>query len=199
MRRKGASVVKVGVAYAAGLGVTFALGVLLPGLDFLSFMAGFLLWLGVVTALAAVAGRRWVVWCALPAAALTGIGTLMLAEDIALRDAGTPTAVVVTADRVDVHTGSRGTTYTHHYTLRRTDGRPLGQEMVYRGRPGYAGARTGARITVLVDPAGRAPVRPADDVDVPADATILVLGGLGMAAIVTGAAVSVRPKRPVRT
>lgn len=184
-----------GVAYAAGLGVTYALGVLLPGLDFIAFIAGFLLWLAIPVALNVIAGRRWVYWCALAAAAPAGMGTLMLAGDVALRDAGTPTAVVVTSHTVDTHTGAHGTTYTHHYTLRRTDGRPLRQGMTYAGRGGYAGARPGARITVLVDPTGRAPVRPASDVDVQADVAVLVMGGLGMAAVLSGAAVSVRGKR----
>lgn len=175
-----------------GLAGAFLIGWLLPALELLAFFLAFLVVVGVAGVLQALVERRWVFWIALPALALTGMGVLMLAEDLALADEGRRTEVVVAEHEVTVRHGANGTTYTHTYTLEYPDGRPLGQQMTYRGKSGYEGVAEGASITVLVDPAGKARVRPADDVDVRADVAVLTVGVLATAGMCTACLVSTR-------
>ena len=197
MKRPGRALVKTGAVFVIGLALAFAVNLLWPQLGLVSFFIVFLLVVAVAGVLAAILDRRWVLWAALASAGLTGIGTLMLAADLALTDAGHRTRVVVTAHDVDRRNGANGTTYTHHYALRNTDGRPIAQGMTWRGPSGYAGVDAGDVITVLLDPAGRAPVRPAEAMDVSASVAILVVGALATGGVLWGCAVSLRRGRTV--
>ena len=180
-----------------GLAGAFLIGWLLPALEIVAFFLAFLLVVGVAGVLQAVVERRWVFWFALPTLALTGIGVLTLAADVALASDGRRTEVVVAEHEKTVRHGANGTTYTHTYTLEHPDGRPLEQQMTYRGKSGFEGAEEGATITVLLDPAGGAPVRPADAVDVRADVAVLTVGLLAASGMCTACLVSVR--RQART
>lgn len=151
-------------------------------------------------------GRRWPLWLVAPAVAIAGIGTIMLAEDLALSEVGELTEVVVVSHDVEQETvhdsndpGGREV-YTHEYTLEKTDGTPVDQPMTYRGKDGFDDIDEGDTITVMIDPAGKAPTEPADEVDVPADigilvvGTVLTIGAFGVCTLV----VALRPREPRR-
>lgn len=128
----------------------------------------------------------WILWLALPALALTGLGAVMLAEDLGVSRSGEPTHVVIVAHTVDVDSSTDSSSdrdrkaYTHTYELERTDGSPVEKPIIYRGEDGYDDFDTGDTITVLVDPEGEAPTEPADSVNVGADLAILIVGFIGV-------------------
>lgn len=129
-----------------------------------------------------IVGRTWVLWLAVPALALTGLGAVMLAEDIGVSRTGELTEVMIVDHTVDVESvhdsnSRRGReAHTHEYTVERTDGTPIAQPIIYRGEDGYDDFDTGDTITALVDPSGNAPTEPADSVNFVADAALLIIG-----------------------
>lgn len=152
--------------------------------------------IGAMIAVVMLSGRYWLLWFAGPAVALAALGTVMLAEDLALSKDGELTEALVIDHTLDVDTvhdanGSR-TVYVHEYVLEGEDGQRLAQPMEYRGESGFDGIDEGDTITVLVDPAGRAPTQPADQVDIGADVgilsvgAVLSLGAFGICMLVVG-------------
>lgn len=129
-----------------------------------------------------VAGQRWLPWVMIPAFLLTGLGALMLAEDLAIDRDGEAKDVVVSDHTVTsdwVHSGNvTYKRYEHEYTLQGADGRRIEQSMIYRGKNGYDGLEKGARTTVLLDPDGKAPPQPLERVDPGAGLGILIVGGV---------------------
>lgn len=114
--------------------------------------------------------------------AIALIGTVMLGEDLALSQAGELTEVVVADHKVEqktVHSSNPPRSrqvYVHTYSLERTDGTPVAEPLIYRGKDGYDDFDEGDTISVLIDPEGKAATKPAEDVDLPADIGILVTG-----------------------
>lgn len=195
MRGSGRWLAVVTVVFVAGLAVAYGVNRAWPRLEFVAIILGVFLVIGLTVLVPAIVGRWWAV-LVLPGAALAAVGVLMLVRDQALIRAGQRVDVVVTAHTIERGVHASGAKYvTHHYTLRRTDGRPLGGEMEFRGRAGYDGVDTGARITVLADPAGRAPIRPLSMVDPGADTTVVTVGGIALCGVLAGCAVSVRRGR----
>lgn len=136
-----------------------------------------------------IVGRTWVLWLAVPALALTGLGAVMLAEDIGASRTGELAEVVVVDHTVDVESAhdsnsQRGReAYTHEYIVEHTDGTPIAQPIIYRGKDGYDDFDTGDTITALVDPSGNAPTEPADSVNLVADAAVLIVGLVAVAGV----------------
>ncbi len=170
----------------AGLIVVFAIAFAITLLWPQALLAGIVIAsCGFILSLLAVrslTGRRWAPWLIGPAVALAGLGTIMLAEDIALSQVGEVTEAVVIDHDIEqkvVHVSrSRDrTVHTHTYALEDAEGRPL-DPLVYRGEGGYDGVDVGDDITVLVDPQGRAETEPAENIDIGADIAILIIGGL---------------------
>lgn len=192
MRGSGRWLAVVIVVFVAGLVAAYGVSRAWPRLEFVAIILGVFLVIGLTVLALAIVGQWWAL-LVLPGAALAVLGVLMLVQDQALARAGQRVDVVVTAHTVEHGVHADGAKYvTHHYTLRRTDGRPLGGEMEFRGRTGYYGVHTGSRLTVLIDPAGRAPIRPTSVVDRGADLTLVVVGGIALCAVLAGCAVSVR-------
>lgn len=178
--------------FVIGLAVAYAVNRAWPQLEFVSIFLGVFLVIGVTIMVPRAVGRWWSA-LVLPGAALAALGLVLLAQNQALASAGQRVEVIVTAHTVDKGTNGDGTRYeTQHYKLSRTDGRPLNREMDYRGSGGYDGVKVGSRITVLVDPSGRAPIRPASEVDPGADIGIAVFGGVLLCGALIPCAVSVR-------
>ena len=186
------ALIKTVAVLVAGLGVAFAVNRIWPFLEIVAFFIAFFVVVGVAGVLQAIVERRWVFWTALPSVALLGLAVVMLGSDLALLASGRPTAVVVTDHQVEKHRGANGTTTTHYYKLRRADGRPVRRTMEYAGSSGWDGAKEGEKIIVLLDPAGRAPIRPAASADPGADIGIGVVGLLAVSAVLTACFVSVR-------
>lgn len=186
------ALVKTTFVLVVGLGVAFAVNRIWPFLEIVGFFLAFFVVVGVAGVLQAIVERRWVFWTALPGIALLGIAVMMLASDLALRASGTPTAVIVTDHRVRESHGTYGSGPTHYYRLKHTDGRPVRRTMDYHGNSGWDGAKKGEKITVLLDPSGRAPIRPAASVEPDADIGIGVVGLLAVSAVLTACFISVR-------
>ncbi|MDN6123886.1 MAG: hypothetical protein L0I80_08475, partial [Brevibacterium sp.] len=129
-----------------------------------------------------VVGRRWVLWLAVPAVALAGLGAVMLAEDLGLSRTGELTEVVIVDHTVDVQTSyitssrTEREAYTHKYILEHPDGTPIEKPMIYRGEDGYDDFDTGDTITAFIDPEGSSPTEPAESVSIGADIAILIVG-----------------------
>jgi hypothetical protein len=111
--------------------------------------------------------------------------------------------VVVVEDHLEQKTERDSTgphqVYTHEYTLERTDGTPVDEQMIYRGQKGYDDFAEGDTITVLIDPDGEAPIQPAEEIDVDADIGIIVIGVVtsGIVFLICGIVVLVRwTRRP---
>lgn len=176
------SIVITGAVFLVGIGVVFAVGYLFPSVLLLTIILGCFFFVGVTLAMRQFMGTSWAYWFTGPFVAIAFIGTVMLAEDVALSQAGEVTEVVVTDHKVDVTTehDSNGRharkVYTHTYSLERTDGSPVAEPLTYRGKDGFDDFDTGDTISVLIDPEGRAPTKPAEDVDLPADIGVLVTG-----------------------
>lgn len=199
MKRSGRALAVATVAFAGGMALAFVVSWMWPQRWDVAIVLAFFLVIGFSGVLTLIVDPNWGILAALPSAAVTATGVLLLAQNVALIDAGRRTDVVVTAHEVDREMNMNGPVYNHHYTLRRADGRPLGQEMVHRGdSSGYDGVEKGKTITVLVDPSGRAPVKPADDVDVSAGVGLSVIGGLALSGVLYGCAVSLRRAREPR-
>ena len=176
------SLIITGAVFVIGIGVVFALGYLFPSLQLVTIILGCLVFFGLTLAMRWIMGTRWAYWYTGPVVAITLIGTVMLAEDVALAEAGELAEVVVADHSVDVKVehdsnSQRGRkVYTHTYSLRHTDGTPVAEPMIYRGKDGFDDFDEGDTISVLIDPEGKAPTKPAEDVDLPADVGILVTG-----------------------
>lgn len=176
------SIVIVGAVFLIGTGVVFALGYLIPSAQLLTIVLGVLVFVGVTLAMRMIMGSAWAYWYTGPVVAIALIGTVMLAEDVALSQSGEVTEVVVVDHKVEVKTrhdsnSSRSRkAYTHTYTLERTDGSPVAEPLIYRGKDGFDDFDEGDTITVLIDPEGTAPTQPVDDVDLGTDIGVLVTG-----------------------
>lgn len=176
------SIVTLGAVFLVGIGVVFAIGYLFPSVLLVTIILGCLVFVVVTLAMRQIMGTRWAYWYTGPVVAIALIGTVMLAEDLALSQSGEPTDVVVVDHSVDVtiehdSDNPRGRkVYTHEYKLERTDGTPVAEPMIYRGETGFDDFDEGDTISVLIDPEGKAPTKPAEDVDLPADIGILVTG-----------------------
>ncbi len=176
------SILITGVVFLIGIGVVFAVGCLFPSVLLVTIILGCLVFVGVTLAIRRFMGTAWAYWYTGPFVAIALIGTVMLAEDVALSQAGELTEVVVVDHEVDVKVehdsdNPRGRkVYTHTYSLERTDGTPVAEPMIYRGKDGFDDFDEGDAVSVLIDPEGNAPTEPADDVDLPADIGVLVTG-----------------------
>lgn len=176
------SIIILGAVFLVGIGVVFAIGYLFPSVLLVTIILGCLVFVVVTLAMRQIMGTRWAYWYTGPVVAIALIGTVMLAEDLALSQSGEPTDVVVVDHSVDVtiehdSDNPRGRkVYTHEYKLERTDGTPVAEPMIYRGKTGFDDFDEGDTISVLIDPEGKAPTKPAEDVDLPADIGILVTG-----------------------
>lgn len=176
------SIIITGAVFLVGVGVVFAVGYLFPSLLLLTIILGCVFFVGVTLAMRRFMGHTPAYWYTGPFVAIALIGAVMLAEDAALAQAGELTEVVVADHSVDVKVehdsdNPRGRkVYTHTYALERTDGSPVSEPLIYRGKDGYDDFDEGDTISVLIDPEGKAPTKPADDVDIPADIGILATG-----------------------
>ena len=176
------SIVITGVVFLIGFGLVFTVGYLFPSVLLVTIILGCVFFLGITLTMRAIMGTRWAYWYTGPFVAIALIGTVMLAEDVALSEAGELTEVVVVDHEVDVTTqhNSNGRharkVYTHTYSLERTDGSPVAEPMIYRGKDGFDDFDEGDTISVLIDPDGNAPTEPAEDVGIPADIGVLVTG-----------------------
>ena len=165
----------------AGFTVSFAITTVLPQALLASIVIACLTALVVLVGTRYIVGRR-VLWFAVPALALTGLGAVMLAEDLASVRLGELSEVVIVDHTVDVKTAGesdRGT-YTHEYTLERPDGSPIAGPMIYRGQEGYEDFDTGDTITALIDPEGSAPTKPAESINFETDIGILIVGSVAV-------------------
>lgn len=167
-----------------GFAVAFAITTVWPQALFVSIIIACLTAIVVMVGSRYVVGR-WVLWFAVPAVALTGLGAVMLAEDLASSRSGELSEVVIVDHTVDVKQtgGGNRDIYTHEYTLEYPDGSPIAEPIIYRGQDGYEDFGTGDMITALIDPEGRAPTQPADSVDFGADIAILSLGSVAVIVI----------------
>lgn len=176
------SIVITGVVFLIGIGVVFAIGYLFPSVLLVTIILGCLVFVGVTLAMRRFMGTTWAYWYTGPFVAIALIGTVMLAEDVALSQAGELTEVVVVDHEVDVTTQHNPNgrharkVYTHTYSLERTDGTPVAEPMIYRGKDGFDDFDEGDTVSVLIDPEGNAPTEPAEDVDLPADIGVLATG-----------------------
>ncbi|WP_025779631.1 hypothetical protein [Brevibacterium sp. VCM10] len=176
------SIVITGAVFLVGIGLVFAVGYLFPSVLLVTIILGCVFFVGVTLAMRAIMGTAWAYWFTGPFVAIAFIGSVMLAEDVALSQAGEVTEVVVMDHEVDVTTehDSNGRharkVYTHTYSLERIDGTPVAEPLIYRGKDGFDDFDEGDTISVLIDPEGKAPTKPAEDVDLPADIGILVTG-----------------------
>ena len=186
------------VVLVIGLAATSVLSFVLPGAKLLAILIGWFVVIGATVGAHMSAGRRsWVRWLGLPAAALLGLGMMMLSEDLALSGAGERVEAVVVDHTLEVREGAH-TTYTHTYTLESVDGRPIDEPMVYRGKGGFDGVDEGTEVVVLVDPDGEVPTKPADTVDIGADIAVLIVGLLASAGVFGACAVSAARRTVVR-
>lgn len=190
------------------LAVSFAVTVLWPQL----ILAGIITaCIGLVIAMIGtvqILSRKWILWLVVPALALTGLGTVMLAEDLGLsRTSEVTEAVIVdhTVESQTVHDANNPAgriVYTHEYRLEHTDGTPIDKPMIYRGQGGYEDIDEGDTITVLLDPQGNAPTEPAESIDIGADigvtvgGLIILAGTYAMCALLLVKDV-LRPRRPL--
>lgn len=176
------SIVIVGAVFLIGTGVVFAIGYLIPSAQLLTIVLGVLVFVGVTLAMRMIMGSAWAYWYTGPVVAIALIGTVMLAEDVALSQSGEVTEVVVVDHKVEVKTRHDSSSsrsrkaYTHTYTLERTDGSPVAEPLIYRGKDGFDDFDEGETITVLIDPEGTAPTKPVDDVDLGTDIGVIVTG-----------------------
>lgn len=129
-----------------------------------------------------ILSRKWVLWLVVPALVMTGLGTVMLAENLGISRTNDVTEVVVVGHTVEekkVHDRNNPAgrmVYTHEYRLEHTDGTPTEKPMIYRGPEGYEDIDKGDTVTVLLDPEGNAPTEPAESIDIGADIGITVVG-----------------------
>lgn len=129
-----------------------------------------------------VVARLWVLWLAIPATALAGLGAVMLGEDLGVSRTGELTEVVIVDHTVDVRSSHDSNSqeerkaYTHEYTLEHPDGTSIEKPMIYRGEGGYDDFDTGDTITAFVDPEGNVPTEPAESVNIAADIAVLFVG-----------------------
>ncbi len=193
--RRPPSTVALAVWLVLGLSATFVLEFVFPQLMLLAIMVGVLVVAGVGYW---AVYRHWGAWFGVAAVALAGIGTMMLAEDLALATSGERVEAVVVDHTVDVQRSSRGTSYTHHYALERTDDGQALEDMVYRGEDGFDDVEEGTTIAVLADPDGQAPTKPADTVDIGADIAVLIVGLLASAGVFGACAASAARRTVVR-
>lgn len=176
------SIIITGAVFVVGVGVVFAVGYLFPSLLLLTIILGCVFFVGVTLAMRKFMGHTPAYWYTGPFVAIALIGAVMLAEDAALAQAGELTEVVVVDHSVDVKVEHDSDNphgrkvYTHTYTLEHTDGTSVSEPLIYRGKDGFDDFDEGDTISVLIDPEGRAPIQPADDVDIPADIGILATG-----------------------
>lgn len=176
------SIVITGAVFLFGTGAVFAIGYLFPSLQLVTIILGCLVLVGVTVAMRQFMGHTGAYWYTAPLVAIALLGSGMLAEDVALSQVGELTEVVVVDHQIEqktVHDPNRlksRKVYTHTYTLERTDGGPVAEPMIYRGKDGFDDFDEGDTISVLIDPAGEAPTKPAEDIDFGADIGILVTG-----------------------
>ncbi|MDN6379319.1 MAG: hypothetical protein L0K10_10355 [Brevibacterium aurantiacum] len=166
------------------LAVGAAIIVLWPNLLLAGIIIGCCSVLVALVGIGRILDRRWVLWFAVPAFALAGLGSIMLAEDLGISRVGELTEVVVVDHTSEVKTVHDSTdpggrkVYTHEYTLQHTDGSPIEEPMIYRGKDGFEEFDTGDTISVLIGADGNAPIEPAESIDFAADIAILVVGVL---------------------
>lgn len=166
------------------LAVGAAIIVLWPNLLLAGIIIGCCSVLVALVGIGRILDRRWVLWFAVPAFALAGLGSIMLAEDLGISRVGELTEVVVVDHTSEVKTVHDSTdpggrkVYTHEYTLQHTDGSPIEEPMIYRGKDGFEEFDTGDTISVLIGADGNAPIEPAESIDFSADIAILVVGVL---------------------
>jgi hypothetical protein len=174
------TIIIVGVVFLIGVGGVFALGYFFPASQLVTIVIGVFVLIGIVGGMRAIMGNFWAYIYTTPFVAFALLGAAFLGEDMALAKVGEPTEVVVVEDHLEQKTerDSSGShqVYTHEYTLEHTDGTPVDELMIYRGKEGYDSFDEGDTITVLLDPAGEAPAQPADEVDVDSDIGVIVLG-----------------------
>jgi len=170
------------VALLLWFGVAFGVTFLFPQLQLVGIIIACLVAIGVAGGARLVVGSRWVAWTMFPAVALAGIGVMMMSEDLALTQDGELTEVVIADHTVDVtsrysaHSRAQRKAYTHEYTLNYPNGQRIDRPMVYRGKDGFDGVDTGDTITVLIDPEGKAPTRPAESVNIEAGLGLSIVG-----------------------
>ncbi|GEB23326.1 hypothetical protein CIK58_00135 [Brevibacterium aurantiacum] len=166
------------------LAVGAAIIVLWPNLLLAGIIIGCCSVLVALVGIGRILDRRWVLWFAVPAFALAGLGSIMLAEDLGISRVGELTEVVVVDHTSEVKTVHDSTdpggrkVYTHEYTLQHTDGSPIEEPMIYRGKDGFEEFDTGDTISVLIGADGNAPIEPAESIDFADDIAILVVGVL---------------------
>ena len=176
------TIVLLGAIFVVGVALTFGLGYLFPSAQLVTIIVGCLVLTVTVVGMRVIMGHFWAYWYTTPFVAIALIGAVMLSEDVALSSVGEPTEVVVVDHSVDVKTVHDSTdpdgrkVYTHEYSLERTDGSPVDEPMIFRGKDGFEGVDEGDTITVLIDPAGTAPTELAENIDFGADIGILITG-----------------------
>lgn len=163
-----------------GLAAAFAIAMLWPQALLASIVIACTTVVLVAVITPRIVDRIWVLWFVVPALALIALGTIMLAEDLAVSRDGELTEVVIVDHTLDVETvhdsgGRSRQAYTHEYAMERTDGTPVEEPLLYRGQDGYD-FEEGETITVLIDPDGHAPATPAQSVDFGADAGMMIVG-----------------------
>ncbi|WP_231440756.1 hypothetical protein [Brevibacterium zhoupengii] len=172
----------------AGTAVLLALGtvviVIWPNLLLAGIIIGCCAVLVALVGIRRILDRRWVLWLAVPAFGLTGLGAIMLAEDLGISRVGEVTEVVVVDHTSEVKTVHDSTepggrkVYRHEYSLQHIDGSPIDEPLIYRGQDGFEEFDTGDTINVLIDPDGNAPIEPAESIDFAADVALLIVGVL---------------------
>ncbi len=199
------TIIIVGAVFVVCLAGLFALAYFFPSAQLITFVIGVFVLIGIVGGMRAIMGNFWAYIYTTPFVAFALLGVIMLGEDMALTKVGEPTEVVVLEDHLEQKTERDSTgshqVYTHEYTLERTDGSPVDEQMIYRGRNGYDGFSEGDTITVLIDPDGEAPIQPADEIDVDADIGITAVGVVtsGIVFLICGIVVLVRwTRRPAQ-
>lgn len=197
------TIIIVGAVFVVCLGGLFALAYFFPSAQLITFVIGVFVLIGIVGGMRAIMGNFWAYIYTSPFVAFALLGVVMLGEDMALTKVGEPTEVVVVEDHLEQKTERDSTgphqVYTHEYTLERTDGTPVDEQMIYRGQKGYDDFAEGDTITVLIDPDGEAPIQPAEEIDVDADIGIIVIGVVssGIVFLICGIVVLVRwTRRP---
>lgn len=165
------------VVLLVGIAVAVAVTAAWPQAFFVGILVALVAALWAVIGMRTSVGHWWTYWLIVPTVAIAGIGALMLGEDLALDRTGELTDVTVTSHTVDTSRNSDGNlVYVHTYTLEGEDGSLIAEPMIYRGEDGFDGIDEGSRITVLIDPEGKAPTEPAENVDLGTDIGILTVG-----------------------
>jgi uncharacterized membrane protein len=186
-----------------GFAVAFGFAYLLPQFQLGGFIIAFAAAVVAPVGIRELFGNWKVAWVAFAAVAIAGIGTMMLAEDLSLARVGETKTVFIADHSVDVKVEHDSNSvngrkvYTHTYSLKEVGGQALNQPLIYRGKGGYEDIHKGDTVEVLIDPEGKAPAQPVENVNIAAGRGILISGVI-VTAIVFGIFAAVLPRVQAR-